>query len=224
MNIEFQRYFASFCAALALLALPLASQAVPITYNIGAGSAPGFSASWLHAGSGEMGSTGYFANGMATNMTGSLTLDMADLGSATGLISGAGDFGLGVDTWTLEFFGAAANTVMFVDGNIDLLSIEYDLTSLGGHTSSGTFYFANRDFNGGNISDGPNYISDSVLYLWGNNWVNATGASDRTAFTDAGGIALGLDLYGEAVTVPEPGIAALLAVGLLGLGFIGRLK
>jgi len=218
-----QRYLSALCATAALIAVPLASHAVPITYNISAGSAPGFSASWLHAGSSQMGSSGYFANGIKAGMSGSLTLDMANLASTSGQISGTGDFGLGSDTWTLDFLGASANSVNFIGGVTDLLSLNYSLTS-GSHSSTGTFYFANRDFNG-SISDGPNYIDPGILYLWGNNWINASGgATDRNTFVTGGGFALGLDLYGEAVAAPEPGIAALLAAGLLVLGFRSRLK
>lgn len=236
MKTELQRHLSSLCAAVVLIAVPLASHGVPITYNLGVGS--GLQAATdpiLDSGSNN---TGYYTNSTKTGMSGSLTLDMADLSSTSGSLTGAGDFGLGADTWTIDFSGASAGTVAFVDGDTDLLSLGYTLSSIGGYLSSGTFYFADRDFNGGTISDGPNYIDPSVLYLWGNNWINASGGStDRDTFvapcgggilltlsTDCGGTALGLDLYGEARTVPEPGIAALLAMGLLGMVFIRYFK
>ncbi len=238
MKTEFQHYLSSLCAAVALIAIPLASHAIPITYDIGAGSAPGFSASWLHAGTVQMGSSGYFANGDKASMSGSLTLDMADLASASGQLTGSGDFGLGSDDWTLDFSGASAGTLTFFGGGeTDLLSLNYALSSLGGHSSTGTFYFADRDFNSGTIDDGPNFISPDLLYLWGNNWINISGGTtDRDAFvtpcgggvilsTDSsscGGIALGLDLHGHSV--PEPGIVTLLAIGLIGFGVSRRKK
>ena len=220
--------FKTICVAMALIAAPITGQAIPVTYDITSGSAPGFSGSWLHAGTTQMGNSGFYANGQASRITGSLTLDMSGSVSASGLLSGTGDFGLGNSTWNINITSGSAGTHTFLGGEVDLLSLNYGLTSSDGHSSSGTFYFANRDFNGGSSDDGPNYINSNILYLWGNNWVNANGASDRGTFT--GGIngldgsqslnnALGLDLYGVATTtVPEPSILALLAMGVIGFG------
>lgn len=232
MKIEFQRYLSSLCTIAVLITAPLAGHAMPTTYDIGAGSAPGFTASYLHAGTTQMGSTGYYANGAKIGVTGSLTIDMADLAGTYGEITGSGDFGQGVDDWTIFFTGASAGLIDLYDNGVttvkDLITLDYVLLdSSDDILSEGSFYFANRDFNGGSISDGPNYIDSSVLYLWGNNWINISGGSDnRDNFVDAGGLPLGLDLYGVAYTdtVPEPGIAALLAIGLVGFGFKRRLK
>ncbi len=220
MQINFKHYLHLLCGAVIFAATSITSHATPsVTYALGATSdVPGFSATWLHAGTSEMGNTGYYANGVKARMTGSLTLDMDNLASASGSLSGYGDFGQTPGNWTLDFAGATSNSVTFADRNRDLLSLNYTLTN-GDNTfsSTGTFYFANRDFNGGDISNGPNYIDPDILYLWGNNWVNQ-GDTSRQDFVNAGGVALGLDLYG----VPEPGIAALLAIGLLGMGFKRR--
>lgn len=219
MKINFKHYLHLLCGAVIFAATSITSQATPsVTYRLGAGSAPGFSATWLHAGTSEMGNTGYYANGKKARMTGSLTLDMHDLALASGSLSGSGDFGQGIGNWTLDFAGGTSNSVTFADGNMDLLSLNYTLTNdINTFSETGTFYFASRDFNGGSISNGPNYVDPDILYLWGNNWVNQ-GNTSRQDFVNAGGIALGLDLYG----VPEPGIAALLAIGLLGMGFKRR--
>jgi len=220
MEINFKHYLHLLCGAAIFAATPIASHATPsVTYALGATSnVPGFSATWLHAGTSEMGNTGYYANGVKARMTGSLTLDMDNLASASGSLSGYGDFGQTPGNWTLDFAGGTSNSVTFADGNMDLLSLNYTLTNDDNtFSSTGTFYFADRDFNGGSTSDGPNYIDPDVLYLWGNNWVNL-GDTSRQDFVSNGGMALGLDLYG----VPEPGIAALLAIGLLGMGFKRR--
>lgn len=201
------------------LMLPAAVNAIPLTYQIGAGSAPGFSGSWLHAATHEMRDSGFFTNGDAIRMNGSLTLDEDDLQSTSGSISGTGDFGLGAGNWELSFTGATAGRYEFFWGERDLLSLDYQLTSSNGHSSQGQFFFADRDFNGGARDDGPNYVNSNIMYLWGNNWLNERGNDDREYFVRDGGVALGLDLYG---TVPEPGILALLATGLIAVGLTRR--
>lgn len=218
----------SMCMAMALVvAAPLTVQAVPVTYDIGSGTQPGFSGSWIHAATSQMGSTGYYANGIAARISGSLTIDF-DMGgnatSASGLLSGTGDFGLGSDTWTIDITGGSSSTApTFIGGDSLLLSLDYTLTSASNVSSSGTFYFADRDFNNNTADGGPNLIAGNNLYLWGNNWINANGAGDRDAFVTTGGIdgrntALGMDLFGTVRDVPEPGILALLAIGLIGIG------
>lgn len=198
--------------------------AIPMTYQIGEGSAPGFSGSWLHAGSIEMGDSGFFANGDAMRINGRLTIDL-DEGDASGQLTGTGSFGLGsgeTETWTLTVRGASRNTHQFRGGEIDILSLDYMLTSAGGIETDGIFYFADRDFNGDTRENGPNYINDDVLYLWGNNWLNENGSEDRDIFVRAGEPALGLDLYGVAVS--EPGLLVLMSTGLLAIGFTRRLR
>lgn len=225
-----------------LMCAPLA--ALPITYDIGAGSAPGFSGSWLHAGSREMGNSGYFTNGDKIRINGQLTLDL-DAGQASGVLTGRGHFGLGDSFWTLTITGASSNTHTFIGGETDLVSLDYRLIPEQGIRSTGTFHFASRDFNGGAADDGPNYIDNNKLLLWGNNWVNSYGAIDRYRFVNSYGhdddeyeyghgyhdndysnrnYALGLDLYGTAVSAPEPGIALLLLTGLLGITAVARVR
>ena len=217
----------SMCVSLALVAAAVTAQAVPITYDIGPGSAPGFSGSWIHAGTTEMGNSGYFANGAKARLSGALTLDMDNLAAASGSMVATGDFGLGADTWTLNVNGGSAGTESFVGGLTDLLSIDYTLSATGsGVSTAGTFYFVTKDFNNNTSDGGPNLITDDQLILWGNNWVNNRGSEDRTAFTSViGNYALGLDLYGEArgAAVPEPGILAMLAMGLIGIGVRRRI-
>lgn len=197
--------------------------AVPVSYQIGAGSTPGFSGSWLHSARDEMGDSGFYTNGEAMRITGELTIDM-ESGDASGRLSGKGNFGLGssaMDDWLLVITGGSKGTHTFNDGEKDLLTLNYVLTSKSGYEADGAFNFADRDFNGGNRDNGPNYINENRLYLWGNNWVN-NGDKNRDWFVyDEEGNALGLDLYG---TAPEPGLLMLMATGLMGIGFSARLR
>ena len=203
------------------LILPNIANAIPVTYKVGSGSASGFSGSWLHAATNEMRDSGFFANGSAIRMNGSLTIDRDNLQNTSGSITGSGDFGIGSSDWTLSINSASSGQSRFFWGERDVLSLDYQLTSSNGHTSQGNFFFADRDFNGGSSDNGPNYVNDNIMYLWGNNWLNERGADDRAYFIrENEGVALGLDLYG--VSVPEPGILALLATGLIAVGFTRR--
>jgi hypothetical protein len=218
--IKLKQHILSLASLLLAGCYMQAVQAYPLTYDIGQGSAPGFSGSWLHAGTTEMGNSGFFANGEKISIMGSLTIDQA-AGTATGAMSGTGNFGLGSSDWMLWIDGMTSNTVTFAGGETELLALDYVLESSAGYLDEGVFYFARRDFNGGALDDGPNYIDDNRLYLWGNNWLNANGSADRADFLGQGGTPLGLDLYGE---VPEPPVGLLLLVGLLGTGLLGRLR
>jgi len=219
MGIHFHRIFkpTNLLAAVLLTALPAVSQAVVTTYNIQSGTAPSFSGSWIHSADTE-GSTGYFTNGAKRSVTGSLTIDTGDLSQSFGqLLIDDGNFGLGAgSSWTIDLFNGASNMVStFLGGEALLLSLDYTITGTDNTnapvSNSGTFYFANRDFTGDtNITNGPNYFNDSILYLWGNNWINKLGAINKPERNT-----LGLDLYG--VAVPEPTIALLLGLGLLGI-------
>jgi len=215
MSVHFHKIFkpTNLLAAVLITALPAVSQAVAITYDIQNGSAPSFSGSWIHSADNEMGSSGYFTNGTKTRVAGSITIT-DDLSLSTGQLTATGNFGSGNDSWTIDLFNGASSTMAtFVGGDTLLLSLDYTITgSSTGLLDSGTFYFASRDFNSAPISNGPNYFDSSVLYLWGNNWINEDGTDANRPVSTA---ALGLDIYG--VAVPEPTIALLLGLGLLGI-------
>ena len=97
---KFKQQFLSIVSLLLAGCYMQTVQAYPLTYDIGQGSAPGFSGSWLHAGTNEMGNSGFFANGEKISIMGSLTIDVA-AGTATGAMSGTGNFGPGSSDWLL---------------------------------------------------------------------------------------------------------------------------
>lgn len=107
-------------ALLAAMLLSMPAGALPITYDIGAGTAPGFSGSWLHAGTDQMGNSGFYANGDKIRINGQLTLDVA-AGSGSGVLTGSGDFGLGNDFWTILVTGASSGSYNFMGGESDIL-------------------------------------------------------------------------------------------------------
>jgi len=198
---------------MALAFLPGIALAAPITYDITDGASGGFTASWLHAATGSQ-SQGFYKNGDKASISGSITIDWAT-GAASGSLAtdtpSDTNFGQGSGSWVLDITGGSvADIGAFNNGDSLLLSLDY-LLSDGTTSSTGTFYFADSNFTGD-----VNSATDSEIYLWGNNWFNQNGTGDKTTFVGAGGIALGIDLYGSAV--PEPGFLLLLGMGLIGLG------
>ena len=208
----------------ALLA-PAAAFAGPIVYDIKDGSSGGFTAGWLHSATSNA-SGGYWMNGNIASISGEITIDWSS-GAASGSVStdaGDTDFGQGSGDWELEITGGSTTGTGIFAGGVDLLvSLDYDLFLNGSTTAkdSGTFYFADRNFTGQ-----VNSANDSEIYLWGNNWLNKAGGSnvDRDIHIAAGGIAMGIDLYGAARPVPEPTVLFIFGTGLLGLALRRRLK
>lgn len=208
----------------ALLA-PAAAFAGPIVYDIKDGSSGGFTASWLHAATGAA-SGGYWKSGDKASISGEIIINW-DTGEASGSVSTDAtdtNFGQGSGDWELKIIGGKTEGVGIFAGGDDLLvSLDYDLF-LGGSTTaydSGTFYFAERSFTGD-----VNSATNSEIYLWGNNWLNSAGSSnqDRIDHIAAGGIALGIDLYGTGTPVPEPAALFIFGTGLLGLALSRRRK
>lgn len=202
----------------ALALVPSIALAGPITYNITDGSSGSFTASWLHAGTGAE-SDGFYMNGNKASISGSITID-TDTGAASGSLatdSADTDFGQGSGSWTIDITGGTnVGGTDFASGDSLLLALDYTLSN-GSTSSTGTFYFADTTFTGD-----VNSWDEDELYLWGNNWFNENGTDDRDDFVAGGGIALGIDLYGAKVDVPEPSILLIFGLGLTGLGLRRR--
>ncbi len=213
------KLFRNTLIALATL-LPGVALAAPISYDITDGSSSGFSASWLHSANSSH-SAGFYMNGNKASISGNIVIDWST-GAASGSIATDAadtDFGSGSGSWVMNITGGTTtDSRTFNNGDSLLLALDYVLSN-GSSSSTGTFYFADTTFAGA-----ANSATASQIYLWGNNWFNENGSSDRTAFVGAGGIALGIDLYGEGTPVPEPSVLLLLGMGLTGLGFYRKRK
>lgn len=217
MNKIFVLTTRSLAFVLIMAIVPAIALSTPITYEIGPDDpdVPGFGASFLHSAGTHTGG-GYFANGNTMRISGMLTIDL-DTGAASGILTGPGsgdmDFGKGDGEWTLQITGGGKTPgTPFFGGIAELLHLDYELFKDSASQGTGSFYFADRDFNGGS-NPSPNTLSTSQLILWGNNWINTTGDS-----TSKDGVAmpLGIDLFGTPTPVPEPTTVALLGIGLVG--------
>jgi len=164
MNTKFLPQLIKLIATAALVVAPLTSNAIPITYDIGAGTSGNFSGSFLHKAAWKSGMDGYYMSGDAASMSGTLTYDLVSgkaLGSITGMGEGRGMFNKN-DLWTLTWTGVSQGEKVFNGGIKDLLSLDYDLSNDKGHSSQGTFYFADKTFTGS-----VNSITPDNLLLWG---------------------------------------------------------
>ena len=192
------------------LALAAPADAFPVTYKIGPYSTGGYSASWLHTASGcpgtgpDTGDTLYMC-GYATPVTGLLTgtLDAGVFSIDGGYLNIFGhNFNVGLSSLGGDFTNAAGDLLWFL--NVD---------------SFGTFSFESIAMGTG----GPNHFGPDHFVLWGQN-DDAYDCASLPYDSDAkkGCLPWGVDLYGERVSVPEPGTLALLGIGLLGIALATR--
>ena len=195
-----------------VMVLSATSWAIPMTYNVGPDvpDVPGFAGSYLHATSG----TDIFSmNCPCVAINGQITLDFDNLASASGQMSGNGTLYGRTGEWTIDITGAG-DTGTFGNGLDVLLSLAYDVLFDGNAYSSGTFYFARKDFNGP-ADPSPNSIDPgSRMILWGNNWLDV---NERAGIV--GSHQFGIDLF--ATRVPEPAPGALL-IGAISLVLLRR--
>ena len=190
------------CAGMATFATAPAN-AVPVTYEIGPYRAAGYSASWLHS---------------ADNCSGA--------GPDTGIplcMSGSQQYGI---TGTIS--GDLTNGELTITGGmLNIGGRDYDVRSgsmnpFGSGIVSnirirnfGRFFFENIQHGMGR----PNFFDGETMILWGQN----RGAYDcARGYCNDDRPAWGIDLYGRRVSVPEPGVIALLGMGLLAMAATRR--
>jgi len=199
------------------------------TLNDGSGTQVNYSYSVIHDASQSIGNFAggtYYDGGtdLFTGITGNLT---GNLTGSPGAYTLSGIGGTLTSTLTtdgaLKFGGTAGSTETFT------ITAGSSLTDVAGSTASGTLnYSLSGAFNGTGSFDfkpvafltgttSPNSLSNSWLYLWGDNW-NIANARP----TD--GSALGVDLSGKITPVPVPAAAVLFGTGLVGLAGAVRKK
>ncbi len=181
---------------LLLIAGPAMADTI-VEYQIGPGTAPGFSGSWLHTASSHN-NGGYWMGGSATALTGMLTgtWDGTNLSGVSGtLTAGAGTLTVSATSMLNGGAGTASGT------------LDYNASGF-----TGTF----ANINGGGAfgfatAVGPSIVSQSQIILWGQNFA-------PTNFPPVN--SYGIDLYGTgtvASTVPELPTGLLIGFGLAGL-------
>jgi hypothetical protein len=194
--------------AIASVALPGVAAATPepvvLTITQG-GPVGGFRWSFLHQATSSclvIGGVQFCMNGNPVTVSGTLTatrdgLLLTDIMGTISVSGGGGD-------------------IIVTDGTIDFASSAAD--TFGGElvtSTHGTFYFLDHTFVGP-----ANSFDGASLWLWGNNWNTGNPGVGTASGGVRWGIDLGIDVSLE--TIPEPPIAALLGLGLMGLAVMGR--
>ncbi|MBX9658639.1 MAG: PEP-CTERM sorting domain-containing protein [Nitrospiraceae bacterium] len=192
---------------------PGLAEAAPVTFQIDNGTQGGFQYSLIHSADGapmNVGGVDYYASGAfgpsqyGTQMTGSLSGDMTTVGS---LLQWTGITGtlLSNNGSTLTITGGSLSRQTTGSNQNAFGSFSYSLTGPGG-ASAGVFHFHPNQFTG---PPGPNSLTETEFFLWGNNWNNGV-----EALPGAG--RLGIDLHAVA-PVPLPGALLFFGSGLMGL-------
>ena len=212
VGLKILRLFAVVACVQAAIVLP--AHAIPLVYDIASFSDGGFSASWIHGASSKQTKDGvdYYPGGTKyLSLSGIIEGDY-DVGadiftvsggtlSATGVSAGNGFSG----TWSVLIgLGTLIGTTPTASGTLAYQILKPDSSVY----DAGSFHFAPVNFGGA-----PQTLDTSTLALWGNNWDNS--AMSRQAFINAGGIPLGMDIYGTGRTVPEPATLLILGFALL---------
>lgn len=182
-----------------------AANADPIVYEIESYTSGNFSASWLHHAS-NCGSNGP-DSGIPLCMSG------GGLQSIFGTIEG--NLAAGILSITGGELTIGGNAHLVLGGALGAFGSapawpnawHIEIASLG------TFYFEDIA-----MSSGPNFFDGQQLILWGQNMAAYDCAINKCTDHRPWGI----DLYGSAVSVPEPGTLALFGIGLIGMGLARR--
>ena len=138
---------------LAIAIIPTIAFASPVTYTIGKDPGiPGFGASYLHDAQKDTGG-GYYANGNVVGISGSLTIDLDALGNSSGSLTGSAGSGPGdlTGSWVININGGGKTSgTPFSENREELLHLNYTIFKDGDATpyNTGSFYFAENDFNG----------------------------------------------------------------------------
>lgn len=192
------------------LATPAASWAIPLGFEIGPYSTSGFSASWLHSAGGSP----------ATS-----DLDLDNDGALDTLYMSPGPHGekipltgmLGGDwngTILSNITGLLNGSSMITGGSLGGAYYDADMNPLWylDLDGAGTFYFEE-------INGMINQINENYLLLWGQNEAAYAGenGSCYSSQCNTSQPRWGMDLYGQAQSLPEPGTLMLMMFGLAAL-------
>jgi len=150
----------------------------------------------------------------------------ADIGSAPALLGSSLDFSVLFDSvdassslYTVGLFGTSAGTdLMVVDGAANpLLTGNFDnLKMLGGNSFSSGLVLGLLNANGGDLQ--TEFGLGNLIALE----FNLTTTFSATMFDSSFSGGIDGRIEGEAVSVPEPTMPALLALGVLFIGFANR--
>jgi|GEM_PF-4308263 len=191
--------------ALALAALISgAATATPVIFTLQNGSSGSFGYSDLHAATSthSMTGPGFFVNGSSTELGGSTQTFTANWDGGNDLSGFSGDIAvtggstfLPSGTSILRFTGGHLRGDINADGTTGGANaggyIDYQLRNATSLLESGTFFFFPKIFVNNATAPKPNQLAinlgDSVrdFSLWGNNWINTSGASGGITITAA---------------------------------------
>jgi len=193
-----------------LLATPTTLWAIPVVYEIGPYATEGYSASWLHTAGGNPSASDLDLDNDGANDT--LYMSAGPGGS---IVDVTGTLGGDWDGSILSNITGMLNGAMITGGSLGgaYYSAGMDPLWYLNLDGGGTFYFEE-------LNDVINQITADTLILWGQNTAayagngNCNGANGVDYSCAQNGDRLGMDLYGRAKPLPEPGTLALMMLGL----------